>query len=132
MYEHALADNLLETVLLERGRDLDQFYCVEIPVRDKLIYQFKIWQIESMFMSILVKENSKFLSMVDINSKFNMKYYSEDFFYPYQELYTEIRDINLQEQGRLKGHYLVSLEIIEEAEDNKIKGFASAGSYDFV
>ena len=120
MHEHAFADNLLESVLLDSGRDIDQFYCVEIPVQDKLIYQFKIWQTESMFMSILVKENSKFLSFAEINSKFNMKYYSEDFLYPYQQLVTEIRDISLQVYGRLKGHFLVSLEIIEDAEDQKI------------
>ena len=73
-----------------------------------------------MFMVILVKENSKFLSMVDKSSKFKMKYYSDDFLYPYQELDTEIRDISLQECGRLKGHYLVSLEIIEDTKDQKI------------
>ena len=132
MYEHALADNnLLEAVLLEGNRDLDQFYCVEIPVRDKLIYQFKIWQTESMFMAVLVKENSKFISYVDINSKFNMKYYSEDFYYPYQELVTEIRDISLQENGRLEGHYLISLEIIEDAEDKKIHDLIYSGDNDF-
>ena len=127
MHKHAFADNLLEAVLFESGRDLDQFYCVEIPVRDKLIYQFKIWQTEPIFMSILVKENSKFLSFVEINSKFNMKYYSDDFLYPYQELVTEIRDISLQEYGRLKGHYLVSLEIIETAEDQKINEIIFSG-----
>jgi hypothetical protein len=127
MYEHARADNLLEAVLLEGGRDLDQFYCVEIPVKENLIYQFKIWQTESMLLSILVKENSKFLSMININSKFNMKYYSEDFLYPYQELFTEIRDINLQDCGRMKGHYLVSLEIIEDAEDKKIQDLVIGG-----
>ena len=131
MHEHALTDNLLETVLLEGNRELDQFYCVEIPVKDRLIYQFKIWQTESLPMSILVKENSKFLSFVEIGSKYNMKYYSEDVFYPYQELVTEIRDISLQEFGRLKGHYLVVLEIIEEAEDQKINGLIFSGEHNF-
>jgi hypothetical protein len=126
MYEYALEDNLLEAVLMEDSRNLDQFYSVEIPVRDNLVYQFRIWQTESMFMSILVKENSKFLAMVDINSKFNMKYYSEDFLYPYQELFTEIRDISLQDCGRIKGHYLVTLEIIEDEEDQKIHDLIAA------
>ena len=131
MYKHALADsNLLESVLLDSHRNIDQFYCVEIPVNEKLIYQFKIWQTESMFMLILVKENSKFLSFVEINSKFNMKYYSDDFLSPYQEIVTEIRDINLQECGRLKGHYLISLEIIEDAEDHKIDGLIFPGDFD--
>jgi len=132
MYEHAFENNLLEAVLLENDRELDQFYCVEIPVQAKLIYQFKIWQTEPAFMSILVKENSKFLSFVETNSKFNMKYYSDDFLYPYQELITEIRDINLQECGKLKGHYLINLEIIEEAEDEKINEFILAGSNDNI
>ena len=127
MYEHALADNLLEAMLLEGERNLDQFYCVEIPVRANLIYQFKIWQTEPMFMAILVKENSRFISMVDTSSKFKMKYYSEDFIYPYQELVTEIRDISLQEGGRLNGHYLVSLEIIEDAKDHKIHNLIVTG-----
>ena len=130
MHEHALADNLPHAALLENGRDLDQFYCVEIPVRIGLIYQFKIWQTETMFLSILVKENSKFLTLLDRRAKYNMKYYSEDFLYPYQELVTEIRDISFQEYGRLKGHYLVSLEIIEEAEDKKIYNLIYAGDYD--
>ncbi|MGD9162525.1 MAG: hypothetical protein PVG39_29225 [Desulfobacteraceae bacterium] len=130
MYEHALADNLLEAVILEGNRDIDQFYCVEIPVRKKLIYQFKIWQTESMFMSILVREDSKFLSFIEINSRFKMKYYSEDFLYPYQELVTEIRDISMQECARLKGYYLVSLEIIEDPEDNKINDLIYTGDHD--
>jgi len=130
MYEHAFENNLLEAVLLENARELDQFYCVEIPVKAKLIYQFKIWQTEPMLMSILVKENSRFLSFIEVNSKFNMKFYSDDFLYPYQELVTEIRDISLQECGRLKGHYLISLEIIEDAEEQKINDLILAGIND--
>ena len=131
MYEHALTDNLLEAVLLEGNRDLYQFYCVEIPVEDRLIYQFKIWHTGSPPMSVLVKDNSKFLSFVENRSKFNMKYYSEDVFYPYQEFVTEIRDISLQECGRLRGHYLVGLDIIEEAEDQKINGLIFSGDHNF-
>ena len=130
MHEHALADNLPHAALLENGRNLEQFYCVEIPVRVGIIYQFKIWQTEAMFLTILVKDNSKFLTLMDKNSKYNMKFYSEDFFYPYQELVTEIRDVSFQENGRLRGHYLISLEIIEEAEDQKIHNLLYAVGYD--
>ncbi len=130
MYEHAFENNLLEAVLLENARELDQFYCVEIPVKAKLVYQFKIWQTGPLLMSILVKENSRFLSFIEVNSKFNMKFYSDDFLYPYQELVTEIRDISLQECGRLKGHYLISLEIIEDAEEQKINDLILAGIND--
>lgn len=124
-----LLENSLDESILEDKRDLEQYYCVEISIMAGLIYQFRIWQKETMFMTILVKENSDFLSYIDENSRHSMKYYSSDFFYPYQELVTEIRDIRYQERGRLKGHYLVSLEILEEAEKTKIQNLFYTNDY---
>jgi hypothetical protein len=128
MRENALEENL-PNIVYEKERDLDQYYCVEIPARTGLIYQYKIWQKERMFMEILVKEDSDFLTCIEENSRFNMKYYSRDLLYPYQELVTEIRDISYQERGRIKGHYLVSLEILEEAEEAKISSLFYTNDY---
>jgi hypothetical protein len=116
MYKHAVKDNLHELSILDYNRDLDQYYCVEVPVRVGLIYQFRIWQVNRTTMSILVREKSRFLSYIKINGKYNMKYYSEDDLYPYQELVTVIRSITPQEGRFLRGHSLVELEIVEEAE----------------
>ncbi len=129
MLEQALADNIPHDKASDISRDLDQFYCVDIPVRAGVVYQFRIWQAEAFFMFILVKDNSEFLSLVEKNSKYNMKYYSADYLYPYQELVTKIRDISYQEYGKLKGHYLISLEIIEDAEDKKIHSIIYTGEY---
>jgi hypothetical protein len=123
MYEHVLANNLYESSILDCNRDLDQFYCVEVPVRVGLIYQFRIWQVNRKTMSILVRGNSRFLSYVKIDGKYGMKYYSQDDLYPYQELDTVIRSITPQEGRFLRGHSLVELEIVDEAEDEKIRGF---------
>ncbi|MFC1838292.1 hypothetical protein ACFL1N_01830 [Thermodesulfobacteriota bacterium] len=128
MRENMLGETL-QRPIFEDNRDLDQYFCVEIPVRVGIIYQYKIWQKETMFMAILVKEDSDFLSYIEEDSKYNMKYYSRDLFYPHQELVTEIRDISYQERGRLKGHYLVSLEILEDAEEAKINSIFYANEY---
>jgi len=128
MRESALGQTL-QRPIYESRRDLDQYYCVEVPVRTGIIYQYKIWQKEAVFMLILVKEDSDFLSYIEEDSKFNMKYYSKDLFYPYQELVTLIRNISYQERGKLKGHYLVSLEILEEAEEAKINSIFYANEY---
>lgn len=128
MRENALGETLHGTIY-EKERDLDQYYCVEIPARAGLIYQYKIWQKERMVMAILVKEDSAFLSYIEENSKVNMKYYSRDLLYPYQELVTLIRDISYQDRGRLKGHYLVGLEILEEAEEAKINSLFYTSNY---
>jgi hypothetical protein len=124
MYKHVLADNVYELSILDYNRDLDQYYCVEVPVRVGLIYQFRIWQVNRTTISILVRGKSRFLSYIKINGKYNMKYYSTDDLYPYQELATEIRSITFQEGLFLRNHALVELEIVEEAEDAKIRGLA--------
>jgi hypothetical protein len=123
MYKHAIKDNLQEFSILDYNRDLDQYYCVEIPVRVGLIYQFRIWQVNRTTMSILVREKSRFLSYIKINGKFNIKYYSTDDLYPYQDLVTVIRSITPQEGRFLRGHSLVEIEIVEAAEEAKIRGF---------
>jgi hypothetical protein len=64
-------------------------------------------------MSILVRGKSRFLSYIKVKGKYNMKYYSTDDLYPYQELMTEIKGIMPQEGRFLRGHALVELEIIE-------------------
>ncbi len=75
-------------------------------------------------MSILVRGRSRFLSYIKINNKYNMKYYSTDDLYPYQELVTVIKGITPQEGRFLRGHSLVEFEIVEEAEEAKIRGLA--------
>jgi hypothetical protein len=124
MNKHAVADNLHELSILDYNRELDQYYCVEVPVRVGLIYQFRIWQVNRTTMSILIREKSRFLAYIKINGKYNMKYYSTDDFYPFQELVTVIRSITPQEGRFLRNHFLVELEIVEEAEDAKIRDFA--------
>ena len=113
MNELAAAKDLFDSRPIP-GESLYQYYSVEIPVIELgVIYQFKIWQTQSMTMSILVKEDSAILPRIKVGDRLNMKYYSVDLTYPYQNLDTEIRDITRQERGRLKGHYLVNLAIVQ-------------------
>jgi hypothetical protein len=120
MKEYALANSFVESDSMP-GKKPDKYYSVEIPIIGLgSVYQFKIWEIESMFMSILVKENSGILPWIKTVSRLNMKYYSTDLADPYQYLDTEVRDVTRQEYGRLKGHYLVGLEVLESKGRDKI------------
>lgn len=105
----------------EHWEKVEQYYSVEISIdRLEVIYQFRIWDIESTTMFILVKENSDILPWLKVGDKVNMKYYSTDLLYPFQYLDTEIQNIIKQDQGRLKGHYLVGLEISESQDQDDI------------
>ncbi|MBW2020791.1 MAG: hypothetical protein JRI65_12500 [Deltaproteobacteria bacterium] len=82
-------------------------------------YKFKIWNIASTSMCILVKEDSDILSWLKVGDTMNVKYYSTDLDYPPQYLATAIRHITKNDQGRFKGHYLVGLEILEGQDQKK-------------
>jgi hypothetical protein len=111
MKEYVAAERFMDSDTAPE-KNYDLYYCVEIPIsRLGVIYQFKIWDIESM--TILVKGNSGILPWIKRGCVLNMKYYSTDTVHPYQNFNTEIRYVRRHEHGRLKGHYLVGLEIVE-------------------
>lgn len=77
-------------------------------------YQFKIWEKKPKAVSVLVKENSDILQILKVGDTLNVKYYSIKSAYPSDCQKTAIRHITRNDQGRLKGHYLVGLEILED------------------
>lgn len=99
----------------------DQFYSVEFSIRGIGVpYQFKIWDIFSPFMCVLVKEYSAIMSRLKVGDTLNMKYYSADSGYRPECLKTAIRHIVKNDQGRFKGHYLVGLEILKRQGQKQI------------
>ena len=93
---------------------IDQYRSVEFSVDGlDFAYQFKIWNIASSSMCLLIKESSDILPRLNVGDTLNMRYYSDDSTLPHGELATQIRHITKNDEGRLKGHYLVGLEILE-------------------
>ena len=94
----------------------DQFYSVEFCLDGLgIAYQFKIWNVASRSMCVLVKEDSEILSRLKVGEILNMKYYGHDRVCPTTCLETAIRHITRDDNGRFKGHYLVGLEIITDS-----------------
>jgi hypothetical protein len=103
------------------SRPMNQFYSVEFSIRGlDVLYQFRIWDIFSSCMCILVKEYSDILPRLKVGDTWNMKYYSTGSVYRPECLKTVIRHITKNDQGRFKGHYLVGLEILEKQDRNRI------------
>ena len=93
---------------------VEQYSSVEITNGSiDLSYHFKLWNIASESMCILVKEDSKILSRLKEGDRFNMKYYAADPLYPAEYRETAIQNIDKDDHGRFKGHYLVHLEILD-------------------
>ncbi len=90
-----------------------EYYYVEIPIKALgITYQYKIWDLESTSMSILVKEDSRILSWLNPGHIIKMRYFSTDH-HPCMIFDTEIKHVTMQSHGRLRGHYLVGLVILD-------------------
>ena len=99
----------------ESRTEVDKYYSVELSIPDaSLIYQFRIWNLSSRGMCIVVKEDSDLLKHLEVGNILNMKYYPTDSPYPTEYLKTQIKHITKDKQGRFRNHVLVGLFIVEK------------------
>jgi len=93
----------------------ERYHSVEFSLKELSVhYQFKIWDMESMPMCVLVREDSDILRLLKVGDTLNVQYYSPGSVYPSDSLATAIRHITRNDRGRFKGHFLVGLEILED------------------
>jgi len=120
MKEYAAAKELVDREFVP-GKNVDQYHSVEFSIDGLGVpYQFRIWNIDSTFMFVLVSENSRIFPWLRVGDILNVKYCSTGLGFTFENLDTEIRSITKQNQGRLKGHYLVGFQILERQDQPKI------------
>ncbi|MBL7174189.1 MAG: PilZ domain-containing protein [Desulfobacteraceae bacterium] len=92
----------------------DKYYSVEFSIQDlDFSYQFKIWNISSKGICVMVKEDSDLLNHLKVGQVLDLKYSTTDASDPVENLKTEIKHISKDEEGRFKGLYLIGLSILE-------------------
>ncbi|MBW2022282.1 MAG: hypothetical protein JRI39_04600 [Deltaproteobacteria bacterium] len=98
----------------------EAYYAVEFSIEGlELPYQFRIWNMASRSMCVLVKEGSDILSRLKVGDELNMKYYMGGAMAEPEYRPTTIRHITKSEDGRFRGHYLVGLEILAGESKNE-------------
>jgi len=87
-----------------------QYHSVQFTKQGlNIIYQFKIWNISTKGMCILVREDSHVMSHLKVGDILDMKYYLEEGKRPVDQSKTEIIHITKGKPGQFEGHYLVGL-----------------------
>jgi hypothetical protein len=95
-------------------RILTQYCSAEFLIDGlELPYQFRIQDVSAPCLYVLVKENSDIVSRLKVGETLNVKYYSASSSPAKGYQKTAVRYITKNDRGRLKGHYLVGLEILE-------------------
>jgi hypothetical protein len=91
----------------------DRYYSVQFTTKGLAsFYQFKLWNISSKGMCILVKEDSKVLKHLKVGDTIEMTYYLTDSQGAHENMKTQIKHITKNESGRFQGHYMVGLSSI--------------------
>ena len=109
-----MADNYVDRRSESRAI-IDQFYSVEFAIGDTpSLYQFKIWNMSSRGMCLLVKEGSDILKSLKVGDIVDMKYYTVEVSKPTNYIKTEIKHITKDDEGRFRGHYLIGISILED------------------
>jgi hypothetical protein len=104
----------------EPRRIIDQYHSVEFSISECVfIYQFKIWDISTKGLCVLVREDSDLLNHLNVSEILELKYYSTDSLRPIEYLKTEIKHITKNDEGRFKALYLVGLSILEDQDSNE-------------
>lgn len=99
---------------------LDIFYSVEITFisndNTSQCYQFKLRNVSSSGMCVLVSEKSEVMNYLKTGDTLNIKYCPIDSTHPQENIKTEIKHITYipKKGGTGNGHYYVGLSIIKE------------------
>ena len=105
-------NNQTERRVEDRSAD-EQYYSVQFSVKGVAShYQFKIWNISSKGLCILVKNDSAIVEFLNVGDILNMTYYIAKTAGGTARMKTKIQHITKNDSGKFKGHYLVGLSII--------------------
>ena len=96
--------------------DLQADECYTVQLLFDGVYadrQHKVWHKATTYMCVLLEEGSNILDRLRVGDTMNIKYFHTDQGVASEYLETQIRNIKKGNQGRLKGRYLLDLEIRE-------------------
>ncbi len=98
----------------------DRFYSVEFLIKATgEVYQFKLRDISTQGLGILVREDSRVLQYIKLSDTLDVKYIPLLSSGPAAILKTRIRHIFKKEQGAPDGHFVIGLEVIPKQPDEK-------------
>lgn len=113
MVEHIVASNPVENHYLHL-RKSDSYLRAEIKISsDDLGYQFKLRQIDDSQGCFFVNKNSSILSLLEVGSVLDMKYWTADKIRRVKSVRAEVNTIAKQNHEPFKGHYKVRLSILK-------------------
>jgi hypothetical protein len=99
----------------ENQKMVKERYSVAFPVDGSAAsFELKVWHKSPEYMSLVVRRDlTRVLPHFRVGGTVRMDYYAVDLESPSEKLETEVVNIKKNGRGRLKGQYLVDLQILK-------------------
>lgn len=94
-------------------------YRIEIKLIGEPIYQFKVTDVSFQGAGLLVKEDSDFLNLIEVDQIVDAEFISPDDTDPNGSYRAKIKHITKPDKGKNAGHCLIGLSILEKIEHFK-------------
>ena len=107
-------DKMSEEKRTEPRRTQLRNYRVEIKLIGEPIYQFRVTDVSSKGAGILIKEDSNFLSMIEVGKTVDVDFISPKGTAPSGSYKAEIKHITKSGKGKNGGQCLVGISILEK------------------
>ena len=107
-------DKMSEEKRTEPRRTQLRNYRVEIKLVGEPIYQFRVTDVSSKGAGILIKEDSDFLSMIEVDQTVDVDFISPKGTAPSGRYKAEIKHITKPGKGKNEGQCLVGISILEK------------------
>ena len=91
-------------------------YRVEIKLIGEPIYQFRVTDVSIEGAGLLVKEDSGFLKLIEVDQIVEADFISPDGTPPNGDYRAKIKHISKPDKGKNEGHCLIGLSILEKIE----------------
>jgi hypothetical protein len=99
----------------EHRRIVEEYYSVEFSIFGvEMTYQFKIWNISTKGLCVLVRPESDILKHLKVGETIQMKFCRDDASKQADFINTKIHHITKDDTGKFRGHYLVGLSIAQD------------------
>jgi hypothetical protein len=99
----------------ERRAMVKERYSVAFPSDESGVpFALKVWHKSPEFMRLVVREDAvPSLRSLKVGKKLRMNYYASDLARPSERLETEVVDVKINREERVRGQYFVDLQILK-------------------
>ena len=112
-------ENITNEKRSEQRHVTSRCYRMEVKLVGVPIYQFRLINVTDKGASILVKDDSAFLEMIEVDQNIDVTFISPEDSHPSGRYKIKVKHISELNKSNYNGHRLVGISILEKLDQNK-------------